>query len=147
MPLDVDSPPSFLGRGWSFPPEFSREAGDVVMTEDQADVDGSLRILFGTARGERFLVPGYGLDLHELQFEPVSTSLRTLVRDRIKTAILVHEPRITVLSLDVQSPTEPDGTLLIVLEYAIRATNSRFNLVHPFYLHDASEVRAPSERR
>jgi phage baseplate assembly protein W len=137
---------SFLGRGWSFPPEFLKEAGDVVMTEEQEDIDGSLRVLFGTALGERFLVPAYGLDMRELQFEPVSTSLRTLVRDRIKTAILVFEPRITILSLEVRSPTEPDGTLAIALEYAVRATNSRFNLVYPFYLSDASEP-APSGGR
>ena len=65
---------SFLGRGWSFPPEFVQHSGDVVMTEDEADIDASLRVLFGTAAGERFLVPTYGLDLHELQFEPMSTS-------------------------------------------------------------------------
>ena len=138
---------SFLGRGWSFPPEFVATSGDVVMTEEQGDIDGSLRILFGTALGERFLVPAYGLDMRELQFEPVSTTLRTLLVDRIRTAILIYEPRITILSLDVRSPSEPAGTLLIVLEYAVRATNTRFNLVYPFYLNDASEVSVPTRGR
>jgi len=134
---------SFLGRGWSFPPEFVPANGDVVMTEGQADIDASLRILFGTALGERFLVPAYGLDMHELQFEPMSTGLRTFLRDRIKLAILIYEARITVISLDVRSPTEPDGTLLIALEYEVRATNSRYNLVYPFYWTDATEVSVP----
>lgn len=138
---------SFLGRGWSFPPEFIQGAGDVVMTEEQADIDASLRVLFGTAAGERFLVPTYGLDMHELQFEPMSTSMRTFLHDRIKTAILIYEPRITLLSLEVRNPTEADGTLLIVLEYAIRATNSRFNLVYPFYWNDATEVPVPTQGR
>ena len=133
----------FLGRGWSFPPEFSDAANDVLMTEDQADIDASLRILFGTAAGERFLVPTYGLDMHELQFEPMSTSMRTFLLDRIKTAILIFESRITILSLEVRNPTERDGTLLIALEYAVRATNSRFNLVYPFYWNDATEVSVP----
>jgi hypothetical protein len=53
------------------------------MTEDQAD-RASLRILFGTAGEAR---PTYGLDMHELQFEPMSTSMRTFLLDRIKTAI------------------------------------------------------------
>lgn len=138
---------SFLGRGWSFPPEFTQGPGDVVMTEDQADIDRSLRILFGTALGERFLVPTYGLDLHELQFEPVTTSLRTFLQDRIKLAILVYEPRINIVSLDVRSPTEPDGMLVIALEYDVRVTNSRYNLVFPFYRSDAAEVSAPSRGR
>src|SRR2546428_12402857 len=133
-----DRAASFLGRGWSFPPGFGPATGDVVMTEGEADIDGSLRILFGTALGERFLVPAYGLDVHELQFEPVSTGLRTFLRDRIKIAILIYEPRITLVSLDVKSPTEPDGLLLIALEYEVRATNSRYNLVFPFYWTDAA---------
>ena len=137
---------SFLGRGWSFPPEF-KPTGDVVMTEEQADIEASLHVLFGTAAGERFLVPTYGLDLHELQFDPMSTSMRTFLHDRIKTSILIHEPRITLLSLEVRNPTERDGTLLIVVEYAIRATNSRFNLVYPFYWRDATEVSVPSGRK
>ncbi|HET9363321.1 MAG TPA: GPW/gp25 family protein [Vicinamibacterales bacterium] len=147
MADDALNAPSFLGRGWSFPPEFVQASGDVVMTEEQADIDASLRVLFGTAAGERFLVPTYGLDLHELQFEPVSTSMRTFLQDRIKTSILVHEPRITLLSLEVRNPTEADGMLLIVVEYAIRATNSRFNLVYPFYWNDATEVAMPTGGR
>ena len=146
MEQSSDRALSFLGRGWSFPPEFVPATGDVVMTEGQADIDASLRILFGTALGERFLVPTYGLDMHDLQFEPMSTGLRTFLRDRIRLAILIFEPRITVIGLDVLSPTEPDGTLLIKLDYEIRATNSRYNLVYPFYWSDAAEV-SPSARR
>ena len=137
---------SFLGRGWSFPPEFVAATGDVVMTEGQADIDASLRVLFGTSLGERFLVPTYGLDMHELQFEPMSTGLRTFLHDRIRLAILIYEPRITIVSLDVRNPTELDGTLLIALEYEVRATNSRYNLVYPFYWTDAAEVAVPSSR-
>ncbi len=137
---------SFLGRGWSFPPEFT-SAGNVVMTEEVADIEASLRILFGTALGERFLVPTYGLDMRELQFEPMSTTLRTLLKDRIKITILIFEPRITVIRIDVSSPAENDGTLLISLDYEVRATNSRYNLVYPFYWSDAAEVAPPSKRR
>ena len=156
MDDSTNRPSSFLGRGWGFPPKFIHTpavAGDsparldFVMTEDQADIDASLRILFGTAVGERFLVPAYGLDMHELQFQPMSTTLRTFLHDRIKMAILIYEPRITMVSLDVRSPTEPDGTLLIALEYEVRATNSRYNLVFPFYWTDAVEVSVPSRGR
>src|SRR5207253_1272086 len=52
---------SFLGTGWSFPPEF--RAGGVVMTDDEEDIRASLAVLFRTAPGERFLQPKYGLDV------------------------------------------------------------------------------------
>jgi hypothetical protein len=131
---------SFLGTGWSFPPSFS--GGGVKMSSDEADIHESLLILFGTSAGERFLQPKYGLNVHELMFEPISTTLRTFLIDRIRTAILVYEPRIKVVNLDIDSPDPDAGTLNILLEYEVRATNSRFNLVFPFYNTDSNEARA-----
>ena len=136
---------SFLGTGWSFPPEFDRAGGQVRMTADEQDIEGSLRILFGTALGERFLVPKYGLDLREVLFEPMSTTMRTFLKDRVKTAILIYEPRINLLGLEIDSPDPNDGRLRIALDYEVRATNSRFNLVFPFYRFDGNEVRSTVE--
>jgi len=130
---------SFLGTGWSFPPRF--DTGGVIMTADEADIQASLQILFGTTPGERFLVPKYGLDMHELMFEPMSTTMRTLLTDRARTAILIYEPRIKLLNLQIDNPDPGEGTLQILLEYEVRASNSRFNLVFPFYLTDSNEVR------
>ncbi len=138
MNNDDISHTSFLGTGWSFPPSFS--TGGVRMSADEADIVDSLKILFGTTAGERFLQPKYGLDMHELLFEPMSTTLRTLLVDRTRTAILVYEPRIKVVNLSIDNPNE--GTLNILLEYEVRATNSRFNLVFPFYNNDSNEARA-----
>ena len=136
-----DALTSFLGTGWSFPPEFVRASGEVAMTADEADIEASLRILFGTAAGERFLQPKYGLDLREIQFEPMSTTLRTFLQDRVKTAILIHEPRIRLLALTIDSPDPGAGTLAVTVEYEVRTTNSRFNLVFPFYRTDGNELR------
>lgn len=133
---------SFLGTGWSFPPEFVPETGEVRMSEAERDIDESLRILFGTALGERFLQPKYGLDTRALLFDPIGTTMRSLLKSRIEVALLVYEPRIRVLALDVSSPDPNDGRLLISLDYEVRATNSRFNLVFPFYRSDSNEVRA-----
>src|SRR5262245_38101805 len=140
-------PPSFLGRGWGFPPEFSDKTGDVRMTADEEDIAASLAILFGTALVERFLVPAYGLDMHEVLFEPVSTTLRTFLKDRVHNAILIYEPRITLLTLEIANPDQIDGSLRIFVEYEIRATNSRYNLVFPFYRTDSSELRRSVDRQ
>ena len=112
------------------------------MIEDEADIHDSLVILFGTRPGERALQPGYGLDLTPLLFEPLSTTLTTLLKDRITTNLLVFEPRIKVLDLVIDDAQAAEGLLLIRLAYSVRSTNSRFNLVYPYYLGDANEVRA-----
>jgi hypothetical protein len=131
---------SFIGTGWSFPPRFA--GGGVAMSADEVDIHESLVLLFGTAAGERLFEPKYGLDMHELMFEPMSTTMRTLLLDRIRTAILIYEPRIKVLDLSLDRSEPTDGRLEIVLEYEVRATNSRFNLVFPFYRTDSNELRA-----
>ena len=132
---------SFLGRGWSFPPEFVRETGTVLLTEDDADIEGSLKILLGTAIGERFLNPKYGLSLQEMLFEPISTTSKTLLEDRIKTTILIYEPRINLLSVELDTTNQYEGKVSVIINYEVRATNSRFNLVYPFYNTDANEIR------
>lgn len=131
---------SFLGTGWSFPPRFV--GSGVQMSVDEQDIHESLQVLFGTAAGERFLRPDFGLAMHDLMFEPITTTLRTFLVDRMRTAILVYEPRIKVDALDIASPDPDAGTLQISLTYEVRSTNSRFNLVYPFYRTDGNELRA-----
>ena len=130
----------FLGRGWSFPPRFERAARGATMVEDEQDIKESLAILFGTRRGERLFEPRYGLDMHEVLFDPMSTTLRTLLEERVKLGILIYEPRIEPLALRVSSPDAVSGELRIELEYRVRATNSRYNLVFPFYAADGNEL-------
>jgi len=139
-----DTPLSFLGTGWSFPPAFvpGEEPGQgrIRMTSDEEDVANSLRILFGTVLGERLLRPTYGLDMHEILFESASTSMRTYLEDRVRTSIAIDEPRIKVTKLSLDDSNLDEGLLSFILEYEIRGTNSRYNLVYPFYTQDGSEA-------
>lgn len=135
----MDDRPDFLGTGWSFPPAF--EAGGVQMSQGEQDIRESLHILFTTIAGERPLSPRYGLDARALLFEPVSTTLRSLLRDRALASLRLHEPRIEVIDLEIASPDPNQGTLAVRLDYRVRATNTRFNLVLPFYLNDANELK------
>jgi phage baseplate assembly protein W len=142
-PKDLTTPPlearSFLGTGWSFPPRFA--AGGVFTVSGEEDIRESLTILFSTVPGERLLEPSFGVDLVGLLFDTNSLTMRTLAAERMRTTILRHEPRIRILRLDLIVPDAEAGRLEAHLEYEVRATNSRFNLVHPFYRSDASEVR------
>ena len=110
------------------------------MVEDEQDIEESLAILFGTRLGERFFHPTYGLDMHDQLFDPLSTTMLTLLEERIKIAILIFEPRIQPLDISVTSPDPNAGVLQIELEYSVRATNSRYNLVFPFYSFDSNEI-------
>ncbi len=131
---------SFLGQGWGFPPEFNRTSKSVITTAGELDIKKSLEILLSTRLGERVMLPKYGCNLEELLFQPLDLTLITYVKDLIKTAILYHEPRIDVLAIKIDTTNELAGELLIKIEYLIRITNSRGNMVFPFYKEEGSEV-------
>lgn len=138
----------FLGTGWAFPVRFRRAgaSGGAAMVDDEQDIEESLKILFSTRLGERMFQPNYGLDMQELLFESMSTTMITLLEERVKVAILVYEPRIEPLAIRVGSPHPASGELHIELDYRVRATNSRYNLVFPFYSTDANELAQSAAR-
>lgn len=139
--MEMEEKKSFLGRGWSFPPEFNSETKTVKMLQDDADIQSSLEILLSTRLGERVMVPGYGCNLDELLFKPLNLTLKTYVTDLIKTAILYYEPRIDARKIEIDTSDELNGVLLINIEYIIRTTNSRKNMVFPFYKEEGNEIK------
>ncbi len=131
----------FLGRGWGFPVSFGNQGHIVVMVEAEEDIRQSLNILLSTSLGERVLRPTFGWKRDALMFEPLSTSFGAYLAREIETAILFFEPRIELNRVDFENATEQEGLILIRLDYTVRTTNSRTNLVFPFYL-DHQETNA-----
>lgn len=136
----ADVKQDFLGRGWSFPPSFDIGAQSVEMTERELDIERSLQILLTTAIGERVMLPKYGCDMHEYLFASMNTTTKSLVKDRIKTAILYFEPRIDAGRIEIDDSGQYEGRLVIEIEYVVRATNSRYNFVFPFYVNEGTEI-------
>lgn len=130
----------FLGKGWSFPPTFDNRTKGVVMTEGEDDIRGSLEILLGTRIGERVMRPGYGMSLDRLMFEAIDTALVATLEKDLEFAIALYEPRINLTELAVMQDQQVEGRLLIVVEYVVRSTNTRNNLVYPFYINEGTEL-------
>ena len=130
----------FIGRGWSFPPSFNQAAGSVEMLEQEADIASSLEILLSTVRGERVMLPQYGCNLDELVFESLDTRMKTLMTDKIESAILYHEPRIELEKVILNDTQELEGVILIEINYRVKTTNSRFNFVFPFYKLEGTDI-------
>jgi uncharacterized protein len=130
---------SFLGRGWAFPPEFDHQSLNVRMISNETDIENSLHLLLSTPIGERLLQPEYGCNLDILLFEPLSTGLKTQVKDKVFTAIYYYEPRVEPLDVTLIA-SETEGLINIYVEYAIRITNTRHNIVYPFYLNEGTNI-------
>lgn len=128
---------SFLGRGWKFPLSFNKNG--VKMSEAEEDIDESLRILFRTYPGERMMHPDFGCRLRDYCFRPYNEELIALIKDEIQRAILFHESRINVEKISVTKPENSD-VVNIAVDYTVCLTNTRRNLVFPFYLNEGTDV-------
>jgi phage baseplate assembly protein W len=135
--MSAGTPQSFLGTGWSFPPEFGPGGAEVALVSDAEDVHQALAILFATRTGERPMQETFGCNLDEVLFEEIDQHLVNRITSMINDAILQHEPRIELLDVDVSPDPDDAGVLRIRLEYAVLGTNSRYNMVFPFYLNEA----------
>ncbi len=128
---------SFLGKGWSFPPVLTENG--VKMSAYEEDIEQSLRILFSTSPGERVNRYDYGCPLHRYAFEPIDTQTTMRMRDDIARAITLFEPRIAVEDISFEERAS-EGVLLIRITYTIIRTNSRSNMVYPFYLNEGTNL-------
>jgi phage baseplate assembly protein W len=128
----------FLGTGWSFPPTFDQLGYTVDMVSNDQDIHESLWILFSTKLGERVMVPDYGTGLWKTIFRILTTTLMSQMKSMVKQAILNWEPRVDVNEVQVQPDADVAGLVLINVTYTVRKTNSRSNIVYPFYLTEAT---------
>lgn len=136
----MNSTTSFLGRGWYFPPAFSAGGADVKMAEAEEDIEQSIRIILGTRSMERTMQEDFGCDIKEFLFEAMSQRVVTGLEQEIAEALLYYEPRIEVEEITVDDSQLDSGLLAIRLRYLVRSTNTRYNMVYPFYFSEATDI-------
>lgn len=124
---------SFLGVGWKLPVSLDSR-GEIALSIYEESIRESIWIILATARGERRMRPDFGCGIHDLVYATNSAETLGMVATDVREALLLWEPRIDLEDVDVRSDPEEPGRLLIQIEYSVRSTNSRFNLVYPFYL-------------
>jgi phage baseplate assembly protein W len=136
----INSSKAFLGRGWAFPPTFIKGGNTVTMLEAEADIKNSLEILLSTTLGERVMQPEYGCNLDQLIFEPLDTTFSTYITQLIQNAILFGEPRVRFEDAEYFQDTL-NGRVDITVNFTIISTNSRSNIVFPYYFNEGTDVQ------
>jgi phage baseplate assembly protein W len=130
MPTVSDS--DFTGRGWAFPLRLD-STGSFVLSSGERELEEAIRLILGTAPGERPMRPEYGCGIHDLVFDTVDAGLAGRVAAEVRAALVRWEPRVDIA--EVTAAPLPGGphVLGIAIAYRVKATNDRRNLVFPFY--------------
>lgn len=123
----------FLGVGWSFPVRLD-DHGQIKLARYEEAVRQSIRMILSTARGERLMRPDFGSSLHDLVFSTNSAAVIGQVISAVQESLIQWEPRIDVLDVTATSDAAEPSRLLLDINYRVRTTNNRFNLVYPFYI-------------
>ncbi|HSJ28798.1 MAG TPA: GPW/gp25 family protein [Acidimicrobiia bacterium] len=123
----------FIGRGLAFPLRTSASGG-IAMVEDHRELDEAIRLIIGTAQGERPMRPAFGCRIHDHVFAPINDLTIGTIAFEVEQAVARWEPRVDVGSVDVYPDEEDPSLLYIELTYRAKQTNDERNLVFPFYV-------------
>jgi hypothetical protein len=133
----------FIGRGWAFPLRTDATGGIALVTRER-EIEEAIRLVLGTAPGERPMRPEFGCRIHEYVFASADGGTASAIAAEVKSALRQWEPRIDVDDVQVTFDVRDSTVMYIDVRYAIRRTNDKRNLVFPFYLKsEEDEPPAP----
>jgi len=130
---------NFLGKGLAFPIRPDGR-GRIEWAANARGIADSVRLILGTAPGERVMRPDFGCAIHDLVFHPVSPNTCAAVTMYVVQSLRKWEFRITDLRVDSYPDPNAENTILIAIEYKVIETNHVNNLVYPFYLRREQDL-------
>jgi phage baseplate assembly protein W len=124
---------SIIGHGWAFPPRIDAQGG-LALTDASSEIRQAILIILSTSPGQRVMRLTFGCRLHELVFAPNNSLTAAQARRYVEEAVGMWEPRVRLVSVNVQPDPSDHARLLISVDYEIKASHDRRSLVYPFYL-------------
>ena len=122
----------FIGYGFAFPLGVDSRGGMDMVTGVE-NIERSIRLIIGTAYGERPMRPEFGCGIHDLIFESASTELISRFQIQVQASLRRWETRADILAVEVTLPGDP-SLVHILVRYRIKGTYDPRNLLVPFYL-------------
>src|SRR5439155_13333851 len=123
----------FIGSGWTFPLRVTIRGG-LEMTRGDRVVEESIRIILSTPIGERRMRPDFGCGVHDFSFATNDPTTHGLIQHHVLEALTLWEPRVEIAEVRVENDEAEPSRVLVEIDYTVRSTNERRNLVYPFYI-------------
>jgi phage baseplate assembly protein W len=128
----------FIGAGWAFPLR-TDATGGIALVSREREIEESIRLVLGTATGERPMRPEFGCGIHDEVFSPANAATFGRIAADVRASLRRWEPRIAVQEVEV-SPDEDDPSILYIdIRYTVGSSNDPRNLVFPFYVIPAED--------
>jgi uncharacterized protein len=131
-PDRFDTTRALLGRGLAFPFTVDGAGHIALMAGD--DVVAAIYMVIMTAPGERVMRPDFGCEIWDLVYSPVNAATVGQMGNAVRQALSRWEPRIEVEDVTVRPNADDASIVNIEVDYKLRTSNDRRNLVFPFYV-------------
>jgi len=122
----------FVGAGWAFPLHVSTN-GSIALVRREQELEQAMRLILATYPGERPMRPDFGCRLRDFVFRPTNMETIAELINEVRISLLRWEPRVDIEAVNVFPEPDDHATLYIDIQYTIKHTNDRRNLVFPFY--------------
>lgn len=123
----------FVGAGWCYPLGADATGRVALVTKDR-EIEQAMRLVLGTAMGERPMRPDFGCRIHDHVFGPANTATAGQIAYDVRESLERWEPRIDVAEVRVSFDQIDFGRVYVDIAYTIRGLNDTRNLVFPFYV-------------
>lgn len=128
MPADRD----FVGAGWAFPPQLT-PSGGIALVRRERELEEAMRIVLLTYPGERPMRPEFGSRIADFVFRSIDEEMTAALAYEVRTALQRWEPRVDVLKVTATPDPDKPELVFVDIQYAVKGTNDRRNLVFPYY--------------
>lgn len=122
----------FVGAGWAFPLKLDPTGAFELVTDDR-EIQQAIRLIIGTAYGERPMRPDFGCSIHDFVFAEANATTAGRIATEVRASLTRWEPRITVDDVVVSGDELDPSVLYVDIRYHVRDRNDPRNLVFPFY--------------
>lgn len=132
LQLDIRKDENFnkVNEAWS-------GVNDIGVSYDAAAIKNSIKNIFNTRPGQRFLFPLFGLDLYQFLFTTVSEQNAKIIGETIISSLEKYEPRIYIRNCLVEQDPEQNV-------YFINLNIEIPNLTQTFNFYSALDLKKQS---
>src|SRR5690606_25384047 len=118
--------------GWTFPPSVDAR-GRIALGSGVEELEAAMRMVLLTAPGERVMRPEFGCRAWDYVFEPLNANTLGMIETAVEEALKRWEPRVTIEAVVAAEDRPRVGVVAVQVDYTVKDTNDRRNLVVPFY--------------
>ena len=120
----------FKGYSVALPLTYNKQDGPFVLNKNMIDVvKQNLKMLILTDKGERIMLPNFGVGLRRFLFENMDQTVKLQIQSEIKVQVSKYMPFVEIRKVDVLEDPENLNKLIVAISFFVPALSLNDTLV------------------